>query len=421
MSKKWWYVQGGRSNGPVDNSMMHVLLFNGSLGNQHWVWTQDLPGWTRIGDVAELLAARRGVAPTTDPQPDPTLPLPDPTASPPARPLSRALAQFIDVNLCSLIVGVVAGIALGLAGATNIIAQADTVWGRLIFAILVTPIALLGEAPLLARFGTTPGKAILGVRVFRADGSKLDMRGLLRRQFRLWGSGWAYGIPFLNLLAFFASRSRLREGKQTVWDEEYGYVVLERDPGFLRPSIGLILFLLMQYGTNAYQLLEKKFGNGPDSQVTATEPARTPLESWRNPVTGVEVKLDPGWTMEARPREVGATDYWFQSAEPRGSVLMIRAFREVSFVDYAHKFFDQGELDNVDSPLIEPKPGRPSCIGVTLPQEEDGKPTGLIQEFRLCSLASGEVWKFRGAWKDANDPARQRVGRLLDHLQETVR
>ena len=133
----------------------------------------------------------------------------------------RLWARQIDFALC-------VAIALGLAflvGATHLLATAnifvqlgiETLLGTLLIFLV-----LIGyETLFLTTFGTTLGKAVLGLRVEPQSGTKIEFQRALRRSLGvLWLGCWAYvGFPVVTFIAWNWSRRCLRKTGSTPWDD----------------------------------------------------------------------------------------------------------------------------------------------------------------------------------------------------------
>lgn len=109
------------------------------------------------------------------------------------------------------------------------------------------------EALLLSWWGTTPGKALLRVRVRKNDGRKLSYAEALSRSYSVWTRGLGLGIPLVSLFTLIGSEGKLRTSGRTSWDGAGGYVVGHQQIGALRiiaaVAIGLILTVLSIWGT----------------------------------------------------------------------------------------------------------------------------------------------------------------------------
>ncbi|MBC7769060.1 MAG: RDD family protein [Phycisphaerales bacterium] len=80
----------------------------------------------------------------------------------------------------------------------------------------------------ISNTGTTPGKWIMGVRVRRADGSKLSFFRALNRFVRVWFIGMGAGVPLLTLILMLISRAKLVSDGVTAWDEQLNCKVEHR-------------------------------------------------------------------------------------------------------------------------------------------------------------------------------------------------
>lgn len=89
---------------------------------------------------------------------------------------------------------------------------------------LLTPLLLLFTEPLLLHvFGTTPGKALLGLRLEGPGGEKLTYaEGLTRHILLLW-YGLGLGIPIWRLIRLYLSAKCCVEGEPLPWDVDVAY------------------------------------------------------------------------------------------------------------------------------------------------------------------------------------------------------
>ena len=50
MSESWFYSDGGRSFGPVDEEVIHTLITDGTVGREHFVMPDGGDDWEKISD-----------------------------------------------------------------------------------------------------------------------------------------------------------------------------------------------------------------------------------------------------------------------------------------------------------------------------------------------------------------------------------
>jgi uncharacterized RDD family membrane protein YckC len=134
-------------------------------------------------------------------------------------PWTRYFARLIDI----VIGGFALGVVLGLAGPALLEAMPSIVLG--IFALFLWCFI---EAVLLSTWGTTPGKALLGVTLRTAQGGKLDFGTALSRAFKVWVFGLGLGIPIVSLITVVKAYNRLKKLGETSWDAEGRFQVIHR-------------------------------------------------------------------------------------------------------------------------------------------------------------------------------------------------
>lgn len=118
-------------------------------------------------------------------------------------PWRRLWARDLDYMLCSLLVTAV------LKGLPR--------WSFLSFP--VTMLALLLTEPLLLHlFGTTPGKAVFGIRVLDPEEGKLRYGDALVRTWTVLWEGEAMRIPFVNYYFLYKAYSAVEEDQILPWE-----------------------------------------------------------------------------------------------------------------------------------------------------------------------------------------------------------
>ncbi len=112
------------------------------------------------------------------------------------------------------------------------------VWG--LIAWLTTLVLFpLAEALVISLFGTTPGKALMGIRVTGPDGQKLGFGASYARSLKCYVMGLGAGIPLLNLIAAILAFGRLTNHGATTWDEPVDYQTRPVNP--VRWTFGILL------------------------------------------------------------------------------------------------------------------------------------------------------------------------------------
>ena len=155
-------------------------------------------------------------------------------SGPQARPWVRYWARMIDFFLFAIIIGFVLGMVYEPATRIN-----DMLFGALLaFAYIYV------EPVMLSSWGTTPGKALLRIRLRRSDGTKLPFKEALNRAFRVWLRGEGIGIPLVALFTQISAYRRLvREGR-TTWDRDGNYLYTHQTIGPLRTALTVVLLIV---------------------------------------------------------------------------------------------------------------------------------------------------------------------------------
>jgi len=86
-------------------------------------------------------------------------------------------------------------------------------------------IMLVLEPLWLHLFGTTPGKAIFGLRIENSDGKFLSYGEGLNRTWGIIGIGMGYNIPIYSLVRLWKSYVLCNENEVQPWDESISYTI----------------------------------------------------------------------------------------------------------------------------------------------------------------------------------------------------
>lgn len=84
------------------------------------------------------------------------------------------------------------------------------------------------EPLLLSTWGTTPGKALFGLKVRRMDGGKLTWSEAVRRLAGVYTKGLFLNIPLVRLYFLWRSYKACREGEPLEWEEGTAYTIKDQ-------------------------------------------------------------------------------------------------------------------------------------------------------------------------------------------------
>lgn len=133
--------------------------------------------------------------------------------------LRRMFARFLDLYLYKTIWAVI------LMAVWNVnIGDRAFVWSMMDLYI-ACGIMLLAEPFLLSRFGTTPGKWILGLSVTSCAGNRLTYGLALSRAWGVFVYGLGLVLPFYDLYRLYKSKVIYSKGEVLYWENESAVVV----------------------------------------------------------------------------------------------------------------------------------------------------------------------------------------------------
>lgn len=236
-----WIIQDGEKTGPLHDFEVRRKIENGELPATTPAWHEGLGAWKPIVEIdlfqrefdKPIQAAETPSAPPEQ-EPDGPVPPPLPDQSHLVR---RFWARWLDLYL--------------YAGIWWI---AMWVIGRDVGAILNQPwIMLLRYVPwfvfesfLIHRFGTTPGKWLLGIKVVNDDGTLLSLAEATRRSARVLFIGLGFGWDILSLICQLMAWVATKRLGRPLWDHAGGHR-LETSPinPFRLTTYVFVLFLAL--------------------------------------------------------------------------------------------------------------------------------------------------------------------------------
>jgi hypothetical protein len=276
---RFFVARDGQEIGPFTRNELLRAIADGRYGKGDFLWQDSVGEWLpletvqpfarQIGhaeviDVVEPAPAPPEPPPRKTPDPDdvrilrgsPTSPaadLPVVTArQQPAqegqllrpgdradlsqrRPFVRYAARLLDMAVFSFL-------ALGTAGLLGLHLGPDQ---AILLEIFLLALYVPVEAVIMGKFGTTPGKALLRIRVVREDGRPLDLATAMNRAVMVWWRGWGIGVPIVSLVALIVAFSKLMSQGQSTWDRDLRTRVLHGPVGLGRGFAVLVLILFL--------------------------------------------------------------------------------------------------------------------------------------------------------------------------------
>jgi len=153
--------------------------------------------------------------------------VPESDSIPPVKcPYRRFFARMLDLSIMDMIIFTV----LSLIFRVNLLHIGElTQW---LLGILGWILLIPAEALMLSRFGTTPGKFIMGISLELADGRKPSFGDAASRTWDVFARGMGYTIPIYNLIRLWRCRKEALESGVMEWDRHY--ILIVKDYSWLR-------------------------------------------------------------------------------------------------------------------------------------------------------------------------------------------
>ena len=293
----WYYAVGREQKGPENEEYLRELIRGGHLGRDTYVWREGMDDWQRAGDHPGLARAFPSVPP---PLPDA---VPASASGPPAakdRPvaISRPWPRFWARSIDNVMFGALSGVAMFVGAA--LYAPDFYLWLNAahtgLIGILAMPVVGLLVALSMTVTGTTPGKAIAGVRVAVPHGRN-RIGFFLSRELKVWFAGLGLGIPFAALFTQIYQYRRLTAGKAASYDE--GNPAVVANPSRAR----LVLTAVVASGLFLICTVAGRENDVATSTLSATR-------TWVNPVTNKTATIGSTWQVEEMTTNSGRAFYF---------------------------------------------------------------------------------------------------------------
>ena len=205
-----WVIVNGSRSGPYPDYEIRARIEHGEMPADEMVWHEGRPEWCPVGELELFRGSFEKKPVAITPPPLPAAYVARASSGKPRLHLARRFwARWTDLTIYAALWW----LGMYLAG-RDIGAAISNLW--MLLAMYMPWFAL--EAWLLQRFGRTPGKWLMGLRVCNDDGSRLDLRKSLWRSFRVMIVGIGFGMGFLSLVCQALSWFTTRRIGKPIWD-----------------------------------------------------------------------------------------------------------------------------------------------------------------------------------------------------------
>jgi uncharacterized RDD family membrane protein YckC len=205
-----WLILNGKRSGPYPDYEIRSRIEHGQMTPEEMVWHEGLPEWTPVGELELFRNSLEKQAAPIIPPPLPKAYVEETAGAKPKVHLARRFwARWTDLTAYAAFWWL--GMYLG---------------GRDIAATLGNPWLLLSmflpwfviEAWLIHRFGKTPGKWLMGLKVSNEDGTPLALKEAVWRSLRVMITGIGFGWLPLAVLCHAMSWFTTRRLGKPIWD-----------------------------------------------------------------------------------------------------------------------------------------------------------------------------------------------------------
>jgi len=153
-------------------------------------------------------------------------------------PWRRYWARIFDITFIMPIYIFI--IALFSPGLSYGITRMDSFIGGILLLLFYL---IFFEPMMLSSFGTTPGKALLGIKIRALSGKKISYTTGMKRGFLILLNGMGMGIPFITLFTMIIAYNKLKRNGITSWDEKCGINVIHDQLSIFRVILFITIFI----------------------------------------------------------------------------------------------------------------------------------------------------------------------------------
>lgn len=232
-----WLIVGGKRSGPYPDYEIRSRIEHGQLDQDEKVWHDGLADWTRVGDLELFRNSFEKIEKT-----EVVASIPDFESKEEVKPekpksyfMRRFWARWTDLNAYFALIWL--GMYFLAGDIRTAIANPWFLIGSLLPWVIF-------EAWCLQKFGTTPGKWLLGLRVSQENHSLLTFNQSISRSLRVMSTGvglcWGLLAILCQVLSLFLT---LKMGRP-LWDHLGKHQVTSKPMKAYRIALLVMTFLL---------------------------------------------------------------------------------------------------------------------------------------------------------------------------------
>lgn len=245
----------------------------------------------------------------------------------------RFFARVIDIQLEMIFLGFFFGeiISKYISYINPIFLNINSSENDYIAGMILLPFSLTINAFICNYFGTSLGKYLLGINVKKVG--KITLKDWLIRSFRLWRSGFAFGIPFLYLWTLNREQKLIYKNQQTTYDQLSGISVSASKLSKFQIILATVIISSLYIFTHLASFMEMKKNNTiQDTNISTTY-------YWQNPITKNDAIINSDWKNESEKNNDGQIIYKFTDISNYAIVVLgIESVNNFSLNKYTDLF-----------------------------------------------------------------------------------
>lgn len=429
----WWYFDGKDKTGPVEQDVLINLIKDGTLNSETLVWSTGFDNWYKINDV-DILSAYLESDATPPPLPiqsqpaenilslkKETIPDSEPESVnsenitaylPSAGAWRRFFARSFDIYCIHFpLVGILSFVlSYNFAGFADFMSKDG---GSALFAMACLPLALACESGIYALLKTTPGKFLLGIRLYNLKGERINGSDYFSRNAALYTAGLGLGIPLISLIPMISQFSKVRKGNKTSYDQKLGFQVNRKGNSLIKTVLFAILFLAAIFAVMVISKMGEKTVRSPAAY--SVQHTNSPGFVWTNKFTGLTAHVDGDWSVSEKTSP-GNTISTFSSKNHDIAILVAHEDNNLLFSEYIDAVTEKsGSFKKKDAGTYNhTRSGYPYWVGEGKMAEDSN------YNFSMVIVKVGQrFWRVATVYPD-NETGNQSAYKLQNEISNTI-
>ncbi len=246
-----YVIENGEQAGPYTRFKIREKLAKGDIDEKSLAWYRGLDEWQPLSEIGPLQPflggeerepeTAEGPSIAESPPETPRVPAAGEQEYPlPVQAWIRFWARNLDFSYFVSLVALVAVV-------TGQMQTEKELQPTLAYMLILWVAWVFFETVLLSVFGNTPGRAFLGVKVTRSDGSGLSTAVALKRSLMVWSRGMGFGFIYFSIITMSVSFLELTRVGTTWWDNAADTKVTHGRLTLTRALIAVGLSILLSY------------------------------------------------------------------------------------------------------------------------------------------------------------------------------